>query len=99
YAAFVQDQPDPLPPLPIQYADYALWQRRWLAGPLLQRQLSFWRAHLQGAPALLELPTDRPRPPLQDYSGDSVEFALDAELTAALRTLSQRHGTTVFMTV
>ncbi|WP_195842883.1 condensation domain-containing protein, partial [Xanthomonas oryzae] len=99
YTAFAQGQPDPLPPLPIQYADYALWQRRWLAGPLLQRQLTFWREHLHGASALLELPTDRPRPALQDYSGDSVEFALDAELTAALRSLSQRHGTTVFMTV
>ncbi|WP_276320818.1 non-ribosomal peptide synthetase [Xanthomonas oryzae] len=99
YAAFAQGQPDPLPPLPIQYADYTLWQRRWLQGPVLQRQLDFWREHLHGAPALLELPTDRPRPPLQDYSGESVEFALDAELTSTLVALSQRHGTTVFMTV
>ncbi|MCC4598286.1 condensation domain-containing protein, partial [Xanthomonas campestris pv. phormiicola] len=99
YAAFAQGQPDPLPALPIQYADYALWQRRWLDGPLLQRQLAFWREHLHDAPALLELPTDRPRPALQDYRGDSVEIMLDADLTAALRTLSQRHGTTVFMTV
>ncbi|QSQ54055.1 non-ribosomal peptide synthase/polyketide synthase [Xanthomonas translucens pv. undulosa] len=99
YAAFALGQPDPLPPLPIQYADYAQWQRCWLEGPLLQRQLSFWREHLQGAPALLELPTDRPRPALQDYSGDSIEIALDAELTSALRALSQRHGSTVFMTV
>ncbi|WP_326520647.1 non-ribosomal peptide synthetase [Xanthomonas sp. 3058] len=99
YAAFALGQPDPLPPLPIQYADYALWQRRWLEGPLLQRQLSFWREHLHGAPALLELPTDRPRPALQDYRGDSIEIALDAELTSALRALSQRHGSTVFMTV
>ncbi|WP_161795320.1 condensation domain-containing protein, partial [Xanthomonas sp. GPE 39] len=99
YAAFAQGQPDPLPPLPIQYADYSLWQRRWLDGPLLQRQLAFWRAHLHGAPALLELPTDHPRPALQDYRGDSVEIALDGDLTAALRALSQRHGTTVFMTV
>ncbi|UXA69068.1 non-ribosomal peptide synthase/polyketide synthase [Xanthomonas prunicola] len=99
YAAFVQGQPDPLPPLPIQYADYALWQRRWLDGPLLQRQLAFWREHLHGAPALLELPIDRPRPARQDYSGASVAIALDAELTAAVRGLSRRHGTTVFMTV
>ncbi|WP_231108134.1 non-ribosomal peptide synthetase, partial [Xanthomonas graminis] len=99
YAAFALGQPDPLPPLPIQYADYALWQRRWLEGPLLQRQLSFWREHLHGAPALLELPTDRPRPALQDYRGDSIEIALDAELTSALRGLSQRHSSTVFMTV
>ncbi|MCC4598379.1 amino acid adenylation domain-containing protein, partial [Xanthomonas campestris pv. phormiicola] len=99
YAAFAQGQPDPLPPLSIQYPDYALWQRRWLDGPLLQRQLAFWREHLQGAPALLELPTDRPRPALQDYTGGTVDLALDADLTAALRRLSQRHGTTVFMTV
>ncbi|WP_409976300.1 amino acid adenylation domain-containing protein, partial [Xanthomonas graminis] len=99
YAAFVQGRPDPLPPLPIQYADYSLWQRRWLDGPLLQRQLDFWRDHLQDAPALLELPTDRPRPARQDARGDTVECALDAELSAALTALSQRHGTTVFMTL
>ncbi|UXA69071.1 amino acid adenylation domain-containing protein [Xanthomonas prunicola] len=99
YAAFTQGQPDPLPPLPIQYADYALWQRRWLDVPVLQRQREVWVEHLHDAPALLELPTDRPRPPLQDYRGDSLDIALDAELTAAVRALSQRHGTTVFMTV
>ncbi|WP_212590243.1 non-ribosomal peptide synthetase, partial [Xanthomonas translucens] len=99
YAAFVQGQPDPLPPLPIQYADYTLWQRRWLDGPLLQRQLDFWRDHLEGAPTLLALPTDHPRPALQDYRGDSVDLTLDADLTEALTALSQRHGTTLFMTV
>ncbi|WLA02847.1 non-ribosomal peptide synthase/polyketide synthase [Xanthomonas translucens] len=99
YAAFVQGQPDPLPPLPIQYADYTLWQRRWLDGPVLQRQLDFWRDHLEGAPALLALPTDHPRPALQDYRGDSVDLTLDADLTEALTALSQRHGTTLFMTV
>ncbi|UXA53236.1 non-ribosomal peptide synthase/polyketide synthase [Xanthomonas prunicola] len=99
YAAFTQGQPDPLPPLPIQYADYALWQRRWLDGPVLQRQREVWVEHLHDAPALLELPTDRPRPPLQDYRGDSLDIALDAELTQALTALSQRHGTTLFMTV
>jgi hypothetical protein len=61
YAAHIQGQPDPLPALPIQYADYAVWQRRWITGEVLQRQLDFWRHHLSGAPALLELPTDRPR--------------------------------------
>ncbi|WP_019305241.1 non-ribosomal peptide synthetase, partial [Xanthomonas oryzae] len=99
YTAFAQGQPDPLPPLPIQYADYSLWQRRWLAGPLLQRQLDFWRDHLQDAPALLELPTDRPRPARQDARGDTIECVLDAELSAALTVLSQRHGSTVFMTL
>ncbi|WP_045770807.1 condensation domain-containing protein, partial [Xanthomonas albilineans] len=66
---------------------------------LLQRQLGFWREHLHDAPALLELPTDHPRPALQDYRGDHVDIALDTELTDALNHLSQRHGTTVFMTV
>ncbi|MGQ5336344.1 condensation domain-containing protein, partial [Xanthomonas arboricola pv. corylina] len=65
YSAFIQGQPDPLPPLAIQYADYAVWQRQWLQGEALQQQLEFWREHLTGAPALLELPTDRPRPAVQ----------------------------------
>ncbi|MBW8849128.1 MAG: non-ribosomal peptide synthetase, partial [Burkholderiales bacterium] len=99
YAAFSQGRPDPLPPLPIQYADYAVWQRRWLAGGVLQRQLDFWRNHLSGAPALLELPTDWPRAPVQDYAGASVDFAFDAELSANLKALSQRHGSTLFMTL
>jgi amino acid adenylation domain-containing protein len=99
YAAFSQGRPDPLPPLPIQYADYAVWQRRWITGEVLQRQLDFWRNHLGGAPALLELPTDRPRPAVQDYTGASFGFELDAELTAHLKALSQRHGSTLFMTL
>ncbi|WP_152250052.1 condensation domain-containing protein, partial [Xanthomonas maliensis] len=99
YAAFVQGQPDPLPPLSIQYADYALWQRRWLQGEVLQRQRAFWVDHLQEAPALLALPTDHPRPALQDYRGASLETVIDAALTSALTQLSQRHGTTVFMTL
>ncbi|MBB4133257.1 non-ribosomal peptide synthetase, partial [Xanthomonas sp. 3075] len=99
YAAFAQGQPDPLPPLQLQYADVAVWQRRWIDGDVLQRQREVWVAHLHDAPALLELPTDRPRPPQQDHRGDAVGFAFDAELTAALKSLSQRHGTTVFMTL
>ncbi|MBB5866512.1 non-ribosomal peptide synthetase, partial [Xanthomonas sp. 3058] len=99
YAAFAQGQPDPLPPLQLQYADVAVWQRRWIDGDVLQRQREVWVAHLHDAPALLELPTDRPRPPQQDHRGDAVGFAFDAALTAALKSLSQRHGTTVFMTL
>ncbi|PKV11643.1 non-ribosomal peptide synthetase [Xanthomonas prunicola] len=99
YAAFVQGQPEPLPPLPLQYADVAGWQRRWISGEILQRQRDVWVEHLHDAPALLELPTDRPRPPRQDHRGDAVGFAFDAELSAALKSLSQRHGTTVFMTL
>ncbi|MBW8843399.1 MAG: amino acid adenylation domain-containing protein, partial [Burkholderiales bacterium] len=98
YAAFSAGLPDPLPALPIQYADFAAWQHRWISGALLQRQLEFWRAHLLGAPALLELPTDRPRPPLQDYVGEHRQFNLGEALTASLKALSQRHGCTLFMT-
>ncbi|WP_460902195.1 non-ribosomal peptide synthetase, partial [Paraburkholderia jirisanensis] len=99
YAAFCQQQPDPLPPLPVQYADYAAWQRQWLQGPRLQRQIDFWKDHLHGAPALLELPTDRPRPAVQSYSGDHVPFALSPQLSESLRSLSQQHGATLFMTL
>jgi amino acid adenylation domain-containing protein len=99
YTAFSRGEPDPLPPLALEYADYAVWQRRWITGEVLQRQLDFWRNHLSGAPALLELPTDRPRPPVQDYAGASLSFELDGQLTASLKALSQRHGTTLFMTL
>ncbi|WP_460901673.1 amino acid adenylation domain-containing protein, partial [Paraburkholderia jirisanensis] len=99
YAAFCQQQPDPLPAQPVQYADYAAWQRQWLHGEVLQQQLGFWKSHLLGAPALLELPTDRQRPAVQSYAGASVPFALPAQLSASLRMLSQQHGTTLFMTL
>ncbi|MEB2125861.1 amino acid adenylation domain-containing protein, partial [Xanthomonas campestris pv. campestris] len=99
YAAFSQGQPDPLAPLPIQYADYAMWQRQWLQGETLQQQIRFWREHLGGAPALLELPTDHPRPAVQSYAGGSIAFDLPASLVNGLRALSQQHGTTLFMTV
>jgi amino acid adenylation domain-containing protein len=99
YAAFCQGQADPLPPLAIQYADYAAWQRQWLQGDALQQQVEFWRTHLEGAPALLELPADRPRPAVQSHAGDSVAFTIPAELAAGLRSLAQRHGATLFMTL
>ncbi|MDO9140569.1 MAG: amino acid adenylation domain-containing protein, partial [Methylobacter sp.] len=99
YSAFNQGLPDPLPKLVIQYADYAVWQRQWLQGDALAMQIDFWRHHLAGAPELLELPADRPRPPVQSYVGDSIELKLSAELTAGLRQLSRRHGTTLFMTL
>ncbi|MDT9002475.1 condensation domain-containing protein, partial [Paucibacter sp. APW11] len=99
YAAFSQGQPDPLPELAIQYADYAAWQRQWLQGERLQQQLDYWRERLAGAPELLVLPTDRPRPAQQNYSGASVCFELDAELSQALKAASRRHGTTLFMTL
>ncbi|MDL5368233.1 amino acid adenylation domain-containing protein, partial [Xanthomonas sp. NCPPB 2654] len=97
YTAFCQGEPDPLPPLPIQYADYAAWQRQWLQGDVLQGQLDFWREHLNGAPALLELPTDRPRPAVQSYRGDRIEIRLPEKLSVSLHALSQRHDVTLFM--
>ncbi|HVG43319.1 MAG TPA: amino acid adenylation domain-containing protein, partial [Longimicrobium sp.] len=99
YAAFRRGGADPLPPLPVQYADYAAWQRRWVHGPVLQRQAAYWSRALSGAPERLELPTDRPRPAKQDFTGDSVDVELGEELTAALNALSRRQGTTLFMTV
>ncbi|WP_456015626.1 amino acid adenylation domain-containing protein [Pseudomonas fluorescens] len=99
YQAFSHGLPDPLPPLAIQYGDFAVWQRLWLSGEVLQRQSSYWQQALAGAPALLTLPTDRPRPAQQDYAGSSVEVRLDERLTAGLKALSQRHGTTLYMTL
>ncbi|MBC3254500.1 amino acid adenylation domain-containing protein [Pseudomonas paralactis] len=99
YQAFSHGQSDPLPPLPIQYADFAVWQRLWLSGEVLHRQSSYWQQTLAGAPALLTLPTDRPRPAQQDYAGSSVDVRLDERLTAGLKALSQRHGTTLYMTL
>ncbi|MBI6587684.1 syringopeptin non-ribosomal peptide synthetase SypA, partial [Pseudomonas syringae] len=97
YPAFCQGQPDPLPPLAIQYTDYAVWQRRWLSGERLQHQAAYWRQALEGAPTLLTLPTDRPRPAQQDFAGASLAVQLNARLTADLRQLAQRQGVTLYM--
>src|SRR5476651_1896668 len=99
YQAFRLGQRDPLPPLTLQYGDFARWQRRWLSGDILQQQTAYWQQALTGAPALLLLPTDRPRPAQQDYAGASVDIRLDERLTAGLKALSQRHGTTLYMTM
>ncbi|HEX6373134.1 MAG TPA: non-ribosomal peptide synthase/polyketide synthase, partial [Longimicrobium sp.] len=99
YDAFRAGGDDPLPALPIQYADYAAWQRRWVSGERLERQAGYWMRTLAGAPELLELPTDRPRPRKQDFAGDALTIELDEALTAALKALSRRHGTTLFMTL
>ncbi|XXV18932.1 amino acid adenylation domain-containing protein [Sorangium sp. So ce1182] len=97
YRAFLAGQPDPLPPLAIQYADYAAWQRRWLGHGELEAQATYWREGLQGAPALLELPIDRQRPARQDYAGAAVDLALDAALTARIQAAAQRHGVTPYV--
>jgi amino acid adenylation domain-containing protein len=97
YAAFSQGRPSPLPALPIQYADYALWQRGWLQGETLERQVGYWRERLAGAPAALDLPTDRARPAVQSYRGASLPFALSSKLSAGLVDLSRREGCTLYM--
>ncbi|MBI3898384.1 MAG: amino acid adenylation domain-containing protein [Gammaproteobacteria bacterium] len=99
YAAFVHGEPDPLPSLPIQYVDYAVWQRQALSTDIVRTPLDFWRRQLADAPALLQLPFDYPRPARQSYAGAAVRFTLSVELTRALKTLGQRHGTTLFMTL
>ncbi len=99
YRAFEAGEDDPLPPLAIQYPDYAAWQRQWLSGERLQRQAQYWRDTLSGAPARLALPTDRPRPAQQSFAGASVPVVIDQVLTRGLKRLSRQHGTTLFMTV
>ncbi|MGM9515877.1 non-ribosomal peptide synthetase [Roseateles sp. DB2] len=99
YAAFAKGQPSPLPELPIQYADYALWQRQWLQGDVLAAQLDFWRRTLEGAPQLIDLPLDRPRPALLSHRGAFIPFELAGSTSAALRRLCQQTRTTPFMAV
>ncbi len=97
YQAFSQHQADPLPVLPIQYADYAAWQHQALDGEHLNRQADFWREHLGGAPALLSLPTDRPRPAMQSYRGGDVPVQITPALRERLERFCQQHNVTLFM--
>ncbi|MDW6091096.1 amino acid adenylation domain-containing protein [Vibrio rhizosphaerae] len=99
YRAYREDGADPLPHPMIQFGDYAQWQQDHIQGEVLEQQQQYWMSHLQGAPELLALPTDRPRPEQRDYLGDNVPITLDAELTAGLRALSQRYGCTLYMTL
>ncbi len=89
----------PLPELPIQYADYAVWQRESLQEKELEKQLTYWRQQLAGSPELLELPTDRPRPAVESFKGARLSFELAPELLLPLRDLSRREGVTLFMTL
>lgn len=97
YAAFVSGQPSPLPQLDLQYADFAHWQRQWLSGAVLAQQLDFWRRNLDGAPPLLSMPFDRPRPLVQSTRGASHRFQLSAELTSRLHGICRQSGSTLFM--
>jgi amino acid adenylation domain-containing protein len=88
-----------LPELPVQYADYAVWQRRWLTDDVLGSQIAYWKEALAGAPAVLELPTDRPRPAVQTFRGATRPLAFSSDLSGELRALSRREGGTLFMTL
>jgi amino acid adenylation domain-containing protein len=97
YGSFIRGEESPLEELTLQYADYAVWQRGWLQGEVLEGQLDYWRRQLAGAPALLRLPTDRPRPPVQSSRGAILRMVLSAELSAGLQALSHGEGVTLFM--
>jgi len=97
YAARRRGEASPLPELPLQYADYAAWQRGWLRGAALAAQLAWWRQALAGAPPLLDLPTDRPRPARQSFRGGRLAHRFDAALGEAVRALGRARGATAFM--
>jgi hypothetical protein len=99
YAAYREGKHSPLAALPIQYADYAQWQRQWLQGEVLQEQLGYWKEQLAGAPQLIELPTDQVRPAQPSYAGAAVAVVLGEQLSRQLKELSQREGLTLFMTL
>ncbi len=99
YEAFSNHQTITIPELPVQYADYAAWQRDWLQGEELEDQVSYWKKQLDGAPVVLDLATDRPRPPIQTFAGARRYTALSESLVQRLRALSNREGVTLFMTL
>ncbi|NEO64229.1 MAG: AMP-binding protein, partial [Moorea sp. SIO4G2] len=98
YQAYSQSKPSPLSELSIQYADFASWQRQWLSAELQHKQLEYWKQQLGNAPALLQLPIDKSRPPIQTYQGNIQNFAVGQQLTKQLQELSQHSETTLFMT-
>ncbi|HST59981.1 MAG TPA: amino acid adenylation domain-containing protein, partial [Longimicrobium sp.] len=97
YTALVQGEEPQLPALPIQYPDYAVWQRERLQGAFLAEQLDYWRGALAGAPPVLALPTDHPRPPLQSFAGRAYRFDLPAGIEAPLQALAREEGASFFM--
>lgn len=99
YTAYSQNKPFPLSELKIQYADYAVWQRNCLKGERLKELISFWKRHLSGAPFVLELPVDKPRPSIQTFNGADFSLKLSSELSNALKELSAGKGVTLFMTL
>ncbi|HKG79175.1 MAG TPA: amino acid adenylation domain-containing protein, partial [Pyrinomonadaceae bacterium] len=99
YAAYAAGEESPLPELPVQYADYAVWQRGWLQGEVLDQQLVYWRERLTGAAPVLELPVDRVRPAVQSYRGAAARFEVSREVSEGLKELAHAEGVTLFMTL
>ncbi|MCS3420237.1 amino acid adenylation domain-containing protein/non-ribosomal peptide synthase protein (TIGR01720 family) [Pseudomonas sp. BIGb0450] len=99
YEAFIDDRESPLAPLPVQYLDYSVWQRQWLESGERQRQLDYWTAQLGTEHPLLELPGDRPRPPVQSHQGELYRFDLSDDLAARVRAFNAERGLTLFMTM
>jgi amino acid adenylation domain-containing protein/thioester reductase-like protein len=99
YKAVLSGKPPELPPLPVQYPDFAYWQLRWLRDGLLDAQLAYWKKQLRGIPPLLNLPTDRPRPRVWTFRGSTLALRFPPELVAGLRALGRREGCTLFMTL
>jgi amino acid adenylation domain-containing protein len=99
YHAYCNGRPSPLPELPLQYADYAVWQRNYLQGEGLENLLKYWKQQLAGAPTTLDLPTDRPRPAVQSFRGASKSFVFPKSLSDAVARASRQFGTTQFMTL
>jgi amino acid adenylation domain-containing protein len=99
YTAYCKGNDLHLPPLPVQYADYAAWQREWLQGEVLEQQLAYWRGHLSGELPLLELPADHSRPSFQTHRGAACPFAFNVETSRRLHELSRRESATLFMTL
>ncbi|MGI8807424.1 MAG: amino acid adenylation domain-containing protein [Acidimicrobiales bacterium] len=97
YGAWCRNEPSPLPALPLQYADYAVWQRHWLEGEALQRQVRYWADRLAGAPAALQLPADHPRPPRPSYRGAMERFEVPAAVAGRLRAAGRPAGATLQM--
>ncbi|HEX7332363.1 MAG TPA: amino acid adenylation domain-containing protein, partial [Pyrinomonadaceae bacterium] len=99
YSAFAEGRPSPLAELPFQYADFALWQRQWLMGPVLEQHLDYWRRHLESAPHVLALPADRQRPEVFTGRGSHESLMLSSEFSHQLKALGRRKGVTLFMTM
>jgi amino acid adenylation domain-containing protein len=99
YEAFSNGKPSPFEELPVQYADFSVWQRKWLQGEVLEKQLSYWKHQLENAPPMLELPTDRPRPVIQTFRGASEGYTISDPLAHELRNLSRHNRVTLFMTL